>query len=615
MQTPNDTHQVRLFCLEHGRPTESHVGATIFCNEGNEDSHVLSQSFPGAEEWEYCCDCECFYPLRQARKKRQAEGLSDDRCPVCERDLIRHYVCTECNVISHKSREREGRLFSISAIGLICPYCPSCLTPAPVAVREHDCRILSLSLTTAHLSCPFCKESIATETHTAGFQVEDVVMARVEEVTLPTAEPAEAEARGEPEQSDVSSTEAASGNEVANGGSELETPRRSGVLKRFGLRSIVVYRKRKAVTSVTMGLIAILGLLLADPVYKAIRKRFNNRPVLKTIQVDPPKLSSGGNVKLTAIAEDIDGDELDYDWRASTGTINYNKESASLSFSESAGHTAGAPIKVWLRVWDKDGADVRDTVEVGVLPPPQNHPPMLTDLRLSKEHVLVGERVQLIAAAEDPDEERLDYQWRPSAGSIENNGNRLAVLNTEGVSVSSGYVNITVMLTVKDARGLGVSDYLIVSVLPRRIAEGPTPAPTAPPNSPPRFLVPPPEMVEVTIGESRGLEAYAMDPDGDTLEYIWEPHRVKLEGRGPSVTLNTSDLSQVRSNLPPFVMLTVKDSRGASTFGLIRVRVRAAEQPRPEPVPTKRAEPTPTTIPPAAPPSERDPPRLLKLRH
>jgi hypothetical protein len=171
MQTPSDARQVRLFCLEHGRPTTDYAAATIFCDRDERDGHLLARDFPFADDWEYCCDCECFYALEQARKARAAGGWDEERCPACGRDSIRHYLCAGCKVVSHKSGDKVRAVYSITATGLVRPTCPGCLAAAPPAVEEHECHILGLNFTTARASCPFCKLNISREpTVTAAIQ-------------------------------------------------------------------------------------------------------------------------------------------------------------------------------------------------------------------------------------------------------------------------------------------------------------------------------------------------------------------------------------------------------------------------------------------------------------
>jgi hypothetical protein len=152
-----------LFCFEHGRPTTDYAGATIFCDRDERDGHVLARDFPFADDWEYCCDCECFYTLEQARKVRAAEGQDAARCPACGRQSIRHYLCAGCKVISHKSGEKVHAVYSIKATGLVHPTCPGCLKPTSSPVQEHECHLLGLGYTTSRASCPFCKLVISPD--------------------------------------------------------------------------------------------------------------------------------------------------------------------------------------------------------------------------------------------------------------------------------------------------------------------------------------------------------------------------------------------------------------------------------------------------------------------
>ena len=189
MQQSSDARQVRLFCFEHGRPTTDYAGATIFCDRDERDGHVLARDFPFADDWEYCCDCECFYTLEQARKVRAADGQDAARCPACGRQSIRHYLCAGCKVISHKSGEKVRAVYSITATGLIRPSCPGCLTAASAAVQEHECHLLGLGFTTSRASCPFCKLAILPDAPAAVVREAPARSGEAAAAAAPTAKP------------------------------------------------------------------------------------------------------------------------------------------------------------------------------------------------------------------------------------------------------------------------------------------------------------------------------------------------------------------------------------------------------------------------------------------
>jgi hypothetical protein len=203
MPPPSDARQVRLFCFEHGRPTRDYAGATIFCDNDEKDGHLLARDFPFADDWEYCCDCECFYTLEQARKVRAAGG--EGRCPACGREAIRHYLCADCKVISHKSGDKVVRaVYSITATGLVRPSCPGCLAVSAAAVQEHECHVLGLGFTTARAVCPFCKLVVSRESPAAAAAAQGVTRRGGEEVG--GAPPAKAEPAPTPRREAAKST-------------------------------------------------------------------------------------------------------------------------------------------------------------------------------------------------------------------------------------------------------------------------------------------------------------------------------------------------------------------------------------------------------------------------
>jgi hypothetical protein len=580
---------VQVYCPRHDAHIEALVAGRVVCVK--DDEHVLAERFPAEAFWEYCCDCERFYPLELAREKREKDGLPDDRCLSCQSDLIRHYVCAECNVISHKSKDRDRGIFSISATGLVRPHCPGCHTAKPVTVWDHICRRLSLNFTTARTSCPFCKGEIAPEPHVAGLLTEGEGGAALAVVMEAEAETLPAMRVGVEREGETSAV--AVGDDAAQVAAVEAEPvglHSPGKLKRFD-RFIVFYHKPKwlAVGGILALFLTLLQLMVTGPIWRPILRMFNDRPVLRMIRVSPPNISSGGSVDLTAIAEDEDGDKLKYDWGHSTGKIDGDGAAVTLSFTESDGRTGEASIKVWLRVLDTDGAYVEDTVQVGIV---KNNPPVLNDLLAAKQPVVAGERVQLTALAYDPEGERLQYHWSPTAGVIEEDGRAVAFLNTKDINVTSGDVKVGVNVTVRDQRGGLVPGRLDIIVQPKQMPES---------NQGPIFLQRPPGEADVTAGESLELVAYATDPDGDELEYVWTPQRGKIEGAGTSVRLNTSGLNAAKSDPRLFVKLMVRDRGGATISSVVRVRILPAELPKvTEPVPAPRPEPTPA--PTAAPP-------------
>jgi tetratricopeptide (TPR) repeat protein len=142
---------IRVYCPTHKVNFVLAAKATIECSSG---THTLARDFPTESFWEYCCDCQHYWPLDAAAK-------GSDECPVCERNIVRRSMCAECKVISLESDEAGRRkAFSISAQGTVTPACPGCVRGANRQSFAHDCQDFSHSFFTTREVCPFCDERL-----------------------------------------------------------------------------------------------------------------------------------------------------------------------------------------------------------------------------------------------------------------------------------------------------------------------------------------------------------------------------------------------------------------------------------------------------------------------
>lgn len=142
---------LNIYCPTHKIGFPAAADAAILCENGG---HALAQDFPAGEDWEYCCDCQTFWPAGAGAKGRE-------RCPVCERTIDRRYLCDSCRVLSYESREAgRRRPYAIGAQGAITPACPGCLAPPLSTPRAHQCDETQTSFFTARSVCPFCDDPV-----------------------------------------------------------------------------------------------------------------------------------------------------------------------------------------------------------------------------------------------------------------------------------------------------------------------------------------------------------------------------------------------------------------------------------------------------------------------
>lgn len=145
---------MQFYCPRHKLGFAALTAGKIVCAA---DEHVLAERFPADGFWEYCCDCQRFWPS-ELKHGGQAQTL----CPVCERRPAYRFLCGQCGVMSVASDDKhtKRRPHSIDASGAVVLDCPGCRAPAPASVRAHQCEAAAVSFKTARDACPFCEEPL-----------------------------------------------------------------------------------------------------------------------------------------------------------------------------------------------------------------------------------------------------------------------------------------------------------------------------------------------------------------------------------------------------------------------------------------------------------------------
>ncbi len=148
---------MRVFCPVHKKGFTAPRRNPIKCENKH---HVLGEiDFEGrAREpvevsWEYCCNCEHFWP----------SDFADERCPVCDRQFSARYLCNKCYTFSLESSNPVAvKNFTLGPEGTPQPSCPACLQEAGNVILpiQHQCDSLGVTYYTAFRSCPFCEELI-----------------------------------------------------------------------------------------------------------------------------------------------------------------------------------------------------------------------------------------------------------------------------------------------------------------------------------------------------------------------------------------------------------------------------------------------------------------------
>jgi outer membrane protein OmpA-like peptidoglycan-associated protein len=189
-----------------------------------------------------------------------------------------------------------------------------------------------------------------------------------------------------------------------------------------------------------------------------------NRSPVAACSAEKSSVVAGSNetVRVTARANDPDGDALNYTWTANGGRVDGTGPEVSWN---SAGTNPGM-YTVTARVDDGKGGTASCAVDIRVEPRP-NRAPTLT-CSADRSSVLVGERVRITGQGSDADGDSLTYSWRANAGQIVGSGQTVQ-FDTSGLAPG----RYTVTGRVEDGKG-GAADCTVgIGV------EAPPPPPTA----------------------------------------------------------------------------------------------------------------------------------------
>jgi hypothetical protein len=223
-------------------------------------------------------------------------------------------------------------------------------------------------------------------------------------------------------------------------------------------------------------------------------------PVIAVATQSQEGLDANQSAILSVQASDPDGQAIAFAWSASDGTVDplsSDAQSASVRFTAPAVLPQGT-MHVTVVVTDTGGLSTTLVFDFNRL----NHPPVISDARISPLPVVLGQAVDLGVTATDSDGDNLGYAWTSTCGGTFDNAASTSPVFTLTSFPTSLYC--TFMVVVSDGLGgqavttvVGMADHL--------------PVISATTLSP----------VEIILGQPTMLAATVTDSDGDALTFSW----------------------------------------------------------------------------------------------
>ena len=176
----------------------------------------------------------------------------------------------------------------------------------------------------------------------------------------------------------------------------------------------------------------------------------NQPPVISSLVAQNQQLYPSGNTEIQCIAQDADGDQLNFTWAATGGDFS-----------------GAGPIIIWkappnygtytitVTVDDRKGGSVQTSLPITVS---ANQSPIISSLSPSPSSILYGGSAVLTCIASDPDGDVVRYSWTASEGSITGVGNKVTWIAPN----KGGNFNVTVI--VSDGKGGETRGSVMVTV-------------------------------------------------------------------------------------------------------------------------------------------------------
>ena len=204
-----------------------------------------------------------------------------------------------------------------------------------------------------------------------------------------------------------------------------------------------VFRGAFGMVLVALAIVAMLGVACGQqqppPPVTPPTPSGNQPPVIQSLLAQNAQLYPSGNTEIQCMAQDADGDQLDFKWACTGG--NFSGAGAIVIWQAPPNYGV---YTITVTVEDSKGGSAQASLPVTV---GANQSPAISELVANPSGILYGGSTTLTCMATDPDGDVVRYSWSASEGSITGVGNRVTwVAPNKG-----GNYNITVV--VSDGKG------------------------------------------------------------------------------------------------------------------------------------------------------------------
>lgn len=204
-----------------------------------------------------------------------------------------------------------------------------------------------------------------------------------------------------------------------------------------------IFRGAFGMVLVALAIVAMLGVACGQqpppPVTPPPTPSGNQPPVIQSLLAQDVQLYPSGNTEIQCMAQDADGDKLDFKWACTGG--NFSGAGAIVMWQAPPNYGV---YTITVTVEDRKGGSAQASLPVTV---GANQSPAISELVANPSGILYGGSTTLTCMATDPDGDVVRYSWSASEGSITGVGNRVTwVAPNKG-----GNYNITVV--VSDGKG------------------------------------------------------------------------------------------------------------------------------------------------------------------